>query len=223
MRAALSAVGQWLRDAWDLPWRLKGPFLGVLGALLVMLIVVGVTGGTADPREEAARLIALSPPAEPTVLTTVETTRVPPPRPVIKTTVVVKEVVPSPTVIVREVEVPVQDVLDVEQPPAPPPPDTGLYTYSGPYVFTGQGDKDTVDFCVSKSQFTAAWTIASDVPEYAGISGFVYPSGETISYSAFFTYDGAGSDSTIVRDGPGCFYVSVITANLLSWEIRVTQ
>ncbi len=35
----------WLREAWNLPWRLKGPFIGVVAALVIALVVVVLAGG----------------------------------------------------------------------------------------------------------------------------------------------------------------------------------
>ncbi len=49
MRAALSAIAQWFRDAWNLPWSLKAPFLGVLAVVFALLVtvtlIVAVDGG----------------------------------------------------------------------------------------------------------------------------------------------------------------------------------
>lgn len=216
MRAALSAAAQWLRDAWSLPWRLKGPVLGVVIALLAVVAVVAAVGDSGDPEKDAARLIALSPTPHPTVVTTVETTRIPPPSPTVETTVEVREVVPSPTVIVEEVEA-------APSPVQQPQLAAGASSYTGPYTFSGQGDKNTTDFCISKSQFTIAWMTSSGSPEYAIFDGFIYPSGETASLAGSFNYDGVGSDSTVIRGGPGCFYVSVLAANLSSWTVTVSQ
>jgi len=58
LRTAFSVVAQWLRGAWRLPWSLKGPLLGVLGVLVVLLAVLPVVitvggGGSDDAAKEA--------------------------------------------------------------------------------------------------------------------------------------------------------------------------
>jgi len=91
-----------------------------------------------------------------------------------------------------------------------------------PKVFTGQGDKSTSVFSVGTWSFTVKWTTASESPEYAGFSFYVYPEGETVSYVCDADFDGVGSDSTVCRGGPGNFYIKVLTANLSSWRIEIT-
>jgi len=99
-----------------------------------------------------------------------------------------------------------------------PPPTSVL-----PATFTGRDDKDTPTFHVDRESFTVAWTTASDSPEYAGFSFFVYPEGETVSYACHANFDGVGSDSTVCHAGPGDFYMEVHTANLSSWRLDITQ
>ena len=48
MRAALSAIAQWFRDAWNLPWKWKGPFLALSVVVLAAVATVSIimaTGG----------------------------------------------------------------------------------------------------------------------------------------------------------------------------------
>ena len=90
-----------------------------------------------------------------------------------------------------------------------------------PASFMGRGDKETAAFHVGGSTFTVDWTTASDSPEWAGLSLFVYPEGETVGYVCDADFDGVGSDSTVCHAGPGDFYLKVLAANLTSWRLDI--
>ncbi len=110
MRTVLSAVAQWFRDAWNLPWRLKGPSLGLLGALVAALAVAGVVlgnsgdnGSTAVRGATKAPELALTP--TPTPIPTVTLTPSPTPT---------STAAPTPTAAVRQPE-----PAGSQPPPAP--------------------------------------------------------------------------------------------------------
>ena len=90
-------------------------------------------------------------------------------------------------------------------------------------VFTGQGDKNTSVFSVGTWSFTVKWTTASDSPEYASFSVYIYPEGETVSYVCNADFDGVGSDSTVCYAGPGDGYALVLAANLTSWKLEIKE
>jgi hypothetical protein len=48
VRAALSGIAHWFRDAWTFPWRLKAPFLAVLMVLLAAIVAVVATDDRSD-------------------------------------------------------------------------------------------------------------------------------------------------------------------------------
>jgi len=92
-----------------------------------------------------------------------------------------------------------------------------------PIVFTGNGSKDTPDFHISSSQFTIAWTTSCEQGLFeAGIgllSIYVYPSGEMTDFAGAAMFMGVGTDSTVIRAGPGDFWLSIISS--CSWTIGV--
>jgi len=105
----------------------------------------------------------------------------------------------------------------------PTPTHSPTPTPTAVIVFTGQADKDTSSFHVSGSSFTIGWNTQSDSPEYAGFSIYVYPEGETALYACSADFDGVGSDSTVCHAGPGDFWIAVLTANLGSWRVDVSD
>jgi hypothetical protein len=100
----------------------------------------------------------------------------------------------------------------------PPPPTSTL-----PVTFTGRGDKDTPTFHVESQSFTVAWTTASGSPQAANFAFLIYPEGETASFVCTADFAGVGSDSTACHAGPGDFYAVVLSANLDSWSLEITQ
>jgi len=108
-------------------------------------------------------------------------------------------------------------VLGSSEAPATLTPETDQ-----PIVFMGSGDKDSEDFNVSGNQFTVSWTVESETPNSVVFGIFVYPAGETISYVGFASSYDVGADSTVVRAGPGDFYLSILSANC-DWTIEVRE
>ena len=92
-----------------------------------------------------------------------------------------------------------------------------------PKVFTGQGDKTTSVFSADTWSFTVKWTTASDDPEWAGFSFYIYPEGETGVHVCDADFDGVGSDSTTCYAGQGDFYAKVLAANLTSWKLEIKE
>ena len=113
LRAILPGVRKWFRDAWDLPWSLKGPFLGVLsilaGLLAVLGIVLAMNGGSNDTTVSGA---VQAPTAAAPRVSTPTPTATPLPT-------------PSPTPTPPPPGAPVLPALEPESPP-PPAPERGL-------------------------------------------------------------------------------------------------
>lgn len=108
-------------------------------------------------------------------------------------------------------------VLGSSEAPTTPIPEAGQ-----PIRFTGSGDKDSEDFRISGNQFTVSWTVESETPDSVALGIFIYPAGETISYVGHASFYEVGADSTVVRAGPGDFYLSVLSANC-DWAIEVKE
>jgi hypothetical protein len=104
--------------------------------------------------------------------------------------------------------------IEVTEPPT---------TLTLPATFSGQGYKDTDTFHVDAQSFTVAWMTQSDSPEHAGFSFYVYREGETVGSVCHASFDGVGSDSTVCHASPGDLYMVVLTANLNSWRVEITQ
>jgi len=112
-----------------------------------------------------------------------------------------------------------QGILALGSPTAPTTPTPEI---SQPILFTGSGDKDTGDFHISASQFTVSWAVESDSPDSVILGIFIYPAGETVSYVGAASFYSVGSDSTVVRAGPGDFWLSILAANC-DWRIEVKE
>ena len=109
MRTAYSAVAQWFRDVWNLPWKLKGPFLALVVVVLAVLATVSIisaTGGNDSAVLEVVR--------EPTPTVTAKPTSTPTPKPT-----PTPAPTPSPTPALPSAP-PAQ--APPAPPPAPPPP-----------------------------------------------------------------------------------------------------
>lgn len=87
----------------------------------------------------------------------------------------------------------------------------------GRIVFTGRGGKATETFHVEAKRFTVRWRTETDDPN-AFFFLAVYREGEDFPL-AEASFEGAGVDSTVVRAGPGDFYIEVITG--MDWQIEV--
>lgn len=80
-------------------------------------------------------------------------------------------------------------------------------------------------FQINGAQFRLLWRYTADYqfPQYAGFGFFVYPEGETARYvdSMGLVYGESKSDTEYVHEGPGSFYLKVLSANLIQWSITV--
>jgi hypothetical protein len=56
-------------------------------------------------------------------------------------------------------------------------------------------------------------TATSQDPQAAGVTIFVYPEGDTVSYVTNFSVEEGRDDSSIVNAGPGAFYLDILAAN----------
>ena len=85
-------------------------------------------------------------------------------------------------------------------------------------VFTGQGGKATETFSIEGKRFEVRWTTEVEDP---GAFFFlsVFQEGQAFPV-AEASFSGSGSDSSVVRAGPGEFYIEVITG--AAWRIEVT-
>ena len=99
MPTAFSVVAQWFREAWSLPWSLKGPFLGALAVLVALVAVVAVLAFPGEGGGDGAVSGAVQ---APTPTATAEPTSTASPTPT-----------PSPS--------PVPDSAPPSRPPPPPP------------------------------------------------------------------------------------------------------
>src|SRR3989304_3936085 len=78
LRGALSGSGRWFTYAWNLPWRLKGPFLSVLAGVISLAVTVTVMVATGGGDSDTAVREAVQAPTP----TATSTSRPPPPPPV---------------------------------------------------------------------------------------------------------------------------------------------
>jgi hypothetical protein len=91
--------------------------------------------------------------------------------------------------------------------------------------FTGTGDKNTPSFTTKGNKFKVVLSASASSPEYAVLSFFAYPEGETKSYvgqgdiSSFS--QSKESDEFEVTASPGNYYLSVIAANLNNWHAQI--
>jgi len=93
----------------------------------------------------------------------------------------------------------------------------------------GTADKTTDTFQVTGKKFRLTWTVNPD-PECIDfdIGGdlyiFIYPEGETIwQVGSVMATDNmtTTSDTTVVHEGPGYYYLEVTVANVESWQVQI--
>lgn len=92
-----------------------------------------------------------------------------------------------------------------------------------PITFTGSSDKTTSPFEVTTEEWIIDWSYVpdSEYPEYAAFGFFIYPRGETAMYVESISSPGSTSDSTYSYAGSGEYYITVLCANVESWEIII--
>lgn len=120
MRAALSAIAQWFKDAWNLPWSLKGPFIGVFAILITLLIAGGlILASNGEGDTEVSEVVRTpAPTSSPASTPTPEPTRTATPKP---TPAPTTTPIPAPPAA-QPPPPPVQQPPPPEPTPPPPPP-----------------------------------------------------------------------------------------------------
>jgi hypothetical protein len=98
-------------------------------------------------------------------------------------------------------------------------------TWHSVATFTGTGDKDTDTFQIKGDKFKLKVTAKTESLEYGLFSVYVYPEGETASYSgqgAIDSFDkNTETDEFFINAGSGTYYLKTIAANLDKWNIEV--
>lgn len=91
--------------------------------------------------------------------------------------------------------------------------------------FSGSGDKDTSTFTIKGDKFKVKVTANTESSEYAMWTFFAYPEGETALYEGDGSIDtfnaNTETDEFEVTADPGNYYLSVLSANLESWEVEI--
>ena len=90
--------------------------------------------------------------------------------------------------------------------------------------YTGSGDKNTASFTTKGNKFKVVINASASSPQYALMSFFAYPEGESTSYVGdgdMGTFSqSTQTDEFEVTARPGNYYLSVIAANLNKWHIE---
>ncbi len=84
--------------------------------------------------------------------------------------------------------------------------------------FNGVSDKTTDTFEIKGNKFKLTY-IVNPANDYSFFSIFVYEEGNDM-FVDFFTLD-AGTETTIVYEGSGTYYLDIGVANLDSWSMKV--
>lgn len=104
---------------------------------------------------------------------------------------------------------------------------TAQATWHSVTTFTGTGNKQTNAFPIKGNKYKVKITAnaEADALEYAGISFFGYPEGESDAYNGYgdmSTFSQTTmTDEFEVTARPGNHYLKVIAANLVDWKIEV--
>jgi len=108
---------------------------------------------------------------------------------------------------------------------APTTPAQTEATWHSVANFTGTGNKETDSFTTKGQKFKVKITANTDSMEYALISFFAYPEGETKMYVGNGGIDSfskkSQTDEFIVNASPGKYYLTIIAANLKNWKVEV--
>jgi len=87
--------------------------------------------------------------------------------------------------------------------------------------FSGSGDKTTESFSVDSDKWRVNWSIVP-ANDYAGFYLHVYKEGSSFPIESI-TSGETNSDTSVIREGPGSFYIEVASANLSSWQVVVEK
>ncbi len=107
----------------------------------------------------------------------------------------------------------------------PVPATTTSVTWHSIANYTGSGDKNTASFTTKGNKFKVVINASASSPQYAVMSFFAYPEGESTSYVGdgdMGTFSqSTQTDEFEVTASPGNYYLSVIAANLNKWHIEI--
>jgi len=84
--------------------------------------------------------------------------------------------------------------------------------------FSGMDDKNTDTFTIKGDKFKLIYKVIPE-NEYSLFSLFIYE--ENNKYPLDIVQLNSGKDNTIIYDGPGEYYLKIIAANLMSWEVEI--
>jgi hypothetical protein len=81
---------------------------------------------------------------------------------------------------------------------------------------TGNGNKQSPVFNITGTslRLNVDSTATSQDPQFAALTAYVYPEGDTVDFAGNFSVDGGRDDSSIINAGPGRFYLDLNTANV---------
>ena len=89
-------------------------------------------------------------------------------------------------------------------------------------TLAGSGDKDTEDFNVPTNYWRIVYTISQ---EYSGgytyFRAYIHRSGEAGDSVASVELGKSGTETSYIREGPGDFWIKVVSGNVDSWTIEV--
>ena len=91
-------------------------------------------------------------------------------------------------------------------------------------TFSGVGNEATEPFVTTENKWVIDWSYETDSPQYAALGIWVKDSNTGAPKSMVDAGDRPGlieRDSSYVYLPAGEYYLSVLTANLISWEITV--
>lgn len=93
-----------------------------------------------------------------------------------------------------------------------------------PITITGSGSEKSAPFTITTSEWIIDWEYEPEpeYPDMAVVSFFIYPRGETAMYTEAIMPGSETSGSSYSYAGPGDYYVEVIAANVLSWEVVIS-
>jgi len=88
--------------------------------------------------------------------------------------------------------------------------------------FTGTGDAKNETFYISRDKFKVKWRVqAESNNETVGFSLRVY--NESGAQVASRSFSRSGSDAIQIYEGPGNFYLEIVTNNVKEWTIEILE
>jgi len=87
--------------------------------------------------------------------------------------------------------------------------------------FSGSSDKTTESFTIDSEQWRVRWLI-EPANDFKVFYLYVYEEGRDFPIESI-TAGEQNSDTSVIREGPGKFYIEVAAANLVSWGVTIEQ